>query len=62
MKLINLLIIFLIIIINYKHCGYRESYNINGIWKGDNNLYLFFQYGSYHLIPLDNIESWEIKS
>ena len=59
-KLFKWLVIFLIVIIHYK-CGIVKEYNTNGIHEGNHYLYLFFKYGSYRKIPLDRIETWEIK-
>ncbi len=60
-KLFKWLIIFLIVIINYK-CGVVKEYNTNGIHKGNKYLILFFQYGGYRKIELDTIKSWEIQN
>lgn len=60
-KLLVWLIIFMVLIINYKS-GLTETFTTDSYYVGDKNLYIFFKY-SYQprVIPLKDILSWEVR-
>lgn len=62
-KLIKWLIIFLIVIVNYKS-GRTETFrNVEAYYQNSSNIYIYLK-GQYHpiKIPKSKIKSWEIKN